>query len=287
MASALDTKINSYAIERGYEFSEAISTNPTRTGSNTGTAVLSLTNAGTGLTFEPNDGPLGGAGSWKTLWATNAANNGRISIPNSQFAPSIADNDWTVGFWMKFSEVPAGAINGYLAALPNSSATGFYLGWFGNTGTNRGKIQLFTTNGLNMYSTTKILDTNWHYLAVRRINLPTVVYELYVDGVIQPPNGTSPNTTIPTSGLSLGSSSSNTTPFYVSYSNWHIGSSATLNATAISQIWTVGNTSPSTRTVKYFNGTSWVDSSAQKIYNGTSWVDWNAKRFNGTNWVVV
>lgn len=42
-----------------------------------------------------------------------------------------------------------------------------------------------------------------------------------------------------------------------------------------------------TRTVKYFNGTSWVDSIGQKVWNGTAWVDWNAKRFDGSNWVVV
>jgi hypothetical protein len=42
-----------------------------------------------------------------------------------------------------------------------------------------------------------------------------------------------------------------------------------------------------TRTVRYFNGTSWINSSAQKVWNGTAWVDWNAKRYDGSNWVVV
>lgn len=285
MPSNLHNKINSYAIERGYEFSEAISTNPTRTGTNTATSTLVLNSANVGLTYDPTDGPIGGAGSWKTLWTTTAANNGRISITNTQIATSLADSDWTTGFWFKFSEIPAGAIAGYLSSLGNSSATGYYLGWSGSAGTNRGKIQLFTTNGLNMYSTTKILDTNWHYVAVRRINLPTVVYELYLDGVIQSPNGTSPNTNVPTAPISLGSSSANTTPFYVNYSNWHIASSTTLDATAISEIWTAGSSLP--RTVKYFDGTSWQTSSAQKVWNGTAWIDWNAKRFDGSSWINV
>lgn len=41
------------------------------------------------------------------------------------------------------------------------------------------------------------------------------------------------------------------------------------------------------RIVRYFNGTSWVDSTAQKVWNGTAWVDWTAQRYDGSNWVVV
>jgi len=44
---------------------------------------------------------------------------------------------------------------------------------------------------------------------------------------------------------------------------------------------------PAQRIVKYFDGTNWVNSTAQKVWNGTQWVSWNANRYNGTSWVAV
>jgi hypothetical protein len=41
------------------------------------------------------------------------------------------------------------------------------------------------------------------------------------------------------------------------------------------------------RIVRYFNGTNWVDSSAQKVWNGTAWVDWTAQRYDGSAWVTI
>ena len=60
MASALHTKINSYAIQRGFEYADnPITVNPARTGTNT------LNTAHTFSTPPPiyvNDGPAGGNG---------------------------------------------------------------------------------------------------------------------------------------------------------------------------------------------------------------------------------
>lgn len=41
------------------------------------------------------------------------------------------------------------------------------------------------------------------------------------------------------------------------------------------------------RTVKYYDGTTWQTSSAQKVYNGTNWIDWDAKRWDGVYWTTV
>lgn len=41
------------------------------------------------------------------------------------------------------------------------------------------------------------------------------------------------------------------------------------------------------RTVKYYDGTTWQTSSGQKVWNGTAWVDWTANRFDGTAWVSI
>ena len=56
---------------------------------------------------------------------------------------------------------------------------------------------------------------------------------------------------------------------------------------AIADIYNAGITAPSVRTVKYYDGSSWQTSSAQKVWNGTAWVDWTAKRFDGSAWINV
>ena len=101
---------------------------------------------------------------------------------------------------------------------------------------------------------------------------------------------TNTNLTATPSRLAIGNQSGGNfgNPYWWA-SNFHYASASVLGPTEIAEIWAVGsgqNQTP-TRTVKYYNGTDWVNSSGQKIYNGTAWVDWNAKRFNGTDWVVV
>ncbi len=285
MGSNLHDKINSYAIERGYELNEAVTTNPQRTGTTTSTASLFL-NSPSNITFEPNGGPIGGAGCWKFTQTTVASNNGRATIPNAQLLPSLSDNDWTIGFWFKWGTVPT-SYAGYLTNIGNSSAAGYYISFQNSTaGANYGKIRLDTTNGLNALSTSKILDTNWHYISVRRINLPTIVYQLYIDGQLEA-TGTSTTTTVPTAGTQMGSSSAQTGTLDLYFSNWHIASSSVLGPTEIQEIWLAGSTLPNPRTVKYYDGSSWQTSSAQKVWNGTAWVDWNAKKYDGSQWVTI
>lgn len=39
--------------------------------------------------------------------------------------------------------------------------------------------------------------------------------------------------------------------------------------------------------VKYWDGDSWNDSSAQKVWNGTAWIDWDHRYWNGTQWISL
>lgn len=39
--------------------------------------------------------------------------------------------------------------------------------------------------------------------------------------------------------------------------------------------------------VKYWDGSAWVDSSAQKVWNGTAWIDWTKSYWDGTQWVSI
>lgn len=39
--------------------------------------------------------------------------------------------------------------------------------------------------------------------------------------------------------------------------------------------------------IKYYDGTSWQTSSAQKVWNGSAWIDWSKKYYDGSQWVTI
>ena len=295
MASALNTKINSYALERGIEFDEAYSLTPTRTGTNS-LGIWALQNS-PAPTYEPTVGPPGGSGSWRF----NCPNTGSARF-NSTAASELAgidDEDWTQGFWFKPSAIPTMSVEGpqtngitLFALTPSSTSAGWAAAIVPPNSTataSGGSISLagrvvygFTTQQAT-YSPIIQADT-WYYIAARRIG---TTMQGYFNGQLVGTENNSALTATPSRiSFSATSHSAQNNP-QIWISNYHQAPSSVLGPTQIAEIYQVGSTFPSTRTVKYFNGTSWVDSSAQKIYNGTSWVDWNAKRYDGTNWVVV
>lgn len=290
MASALDTKINSYALRRGMELSEAITATPTRTGTNA-LGSWALRNS-TNILYEPTVGPPGGAGSWRFYGIASTGGAFDTTSP-SEFA-GVDTEDWTFGIWFKVNPIPrffnpTGTVAGLtiLRLTPNSNSAGFVAQITPENTTNTdywGKMNWnISTNSL--ISPTVTAD-QWHYTAIRRIG---TTVEAYYDGVLVG-SETNTNLTATASRLAIGNQLGGNfgNPYWWA-SNFHYASSSVLGPTQIAEIWAVGsgqNQTP-TRTVKYYNGTDWVNSSGQKIYNGTAWVDWNAKRFNGTDWVVV
>ena len=42
-----------------------------------------------------------------------------------------------------------------------------------------------------------------------------------------------------------------------------------------------------TGVVKYWDGDSWNDSTAQKVWNGTAWIDWDHRYWDGTQWISL
>ena len=72
MASALNTKINTYTLEKGLEFDAAVTTTPPQTGSITAKTIV-LSNPAS-IAYESTVNPAGGLGSWKlTMTGTEAA----------------------------------------------------------------------------------------------------------------------------------------------------------------------------------------------------------------------
>jgi len=276
MTSALNTKINSYSLQFGIEFDEAYSLTPTVTGSiGTGfTQTWSLT--GNAPTYEAGVGPLGGSGSWKYQVGPSFGSS-RFRNTTSALMQSLNDKDFSIGFWVKVIDAPPVGSGSPLQTWQLSSNAGYLFSTFNDGGTLK-----FLYNGPSgAYLLPDAINLNqWYYFAARRTPFTTT---LYVDGVLKE--------TFSYGGLSNNGTSLNfgqvdqgfDNTFYIS--NWYLAPTSVITATEISEIWNTGSIVP--RTVKYYDGTTWVNSTAQKVYNGTAWVDWDAKRFDGTSWVAI
>ena len=290
MASALDTKINSYALRRGMELNQAVTTAPTRTGSNAlGTwAIRNSAN----VSYDSTTGPAGGAGSWKfTQTATNVG--GAFDTTTASELVGIDTEDWTFGIWFKVNPLPnnfntVGSVAGLniLRITPGNDTAGFTMSVTPTniTNTEYAGRMIYNMTAAQSAKSPVVTQNAWHYGAVRRVG---TTMEAYYDGVLV---GTETNTNVTTAPgrLAIGNQSVTQSTLATWWaSNFHYASASVLTPTAIAEIWAVGNGVTPPRTVKYYDGTAWQTSSAQKVYNGTAWVDWNAKRFDGTTWVTI
>ena len=290
--SQLSDKIQSFNPEVYRKLNEGVT--PTNSSSiNTGSLTVAYSLQGVaGQTTSINDGPLGSDGvsyNLNQLYPTQFS-NGVSFTANTVLGSSITDRDYYQGIWFKFSTPPP---SGSAVRLLSTSASGFatnsgyQIGLTTRTGGGL-KVNMSLSNGsgfqtINANPGTNVTDGNWHYLAVRRYGN---TFDMYVDGILE---ATGQNPVVSsTYSLNFGNGSGyNQSAYVMRMSHIHWGSTTNFTASAPMEIWTAGSTAPSTRTVKYFNGTSWVDSIGQKVWNGTAWVDWNAKRFDGSTWVNV
>lgn len=292
MASALNTKINSYALRRGIELNETVSAAPTRTGTNT-LGTWSLRNSAN-MVFEPTVGPAGGAGSWKFTQSASSV-GAAIDTTTASELVGIDTRDWTFGIWFKVNTLPqwfntTGTLSGLniLRITPDSGNAGFTASVTPTniTSTEHAGRMIFSMTSAQSVKSPIVTAGVWHYCAVRRVG---TTMEAYYDGVLV---GTETNANVTTLGgrLAIGNQSvTQNTLANWNGCNFHSAPASVLTSTAIAEIWAVGNggTTTPTRTVKYYNGTAWVNSSAQKVYNGTAWVDWTAKKYDGTAWVTI
>jgi hypothetical protein len=288
MASALNTKINSYALERGIEFDSAYPTTSPYIGARTGTNPLGnyTKNQTANIVWEPTVGPVGGSGSWKlqisTVTATNSWVRGTVAT-NTELL-GTADKNFSTGFWFKLDTIPTGtSLTSMMLQTFGDSAGGYIAYISGSASSNPGKLYI-SQQGIggiqDLYPA--FVVGQWYYFAVTRDN---TTMKFYINGTMIFSGYTSSTGSLST--LMWGATSAQVFNGSFNISNYYLAPLSVIGPTQISEIWTVGITPPSTRTVKYFNGTSWVDSIGQKVWNGTAWVDWNAKRFDGSTWVNV
>jgi hypothetical protein len=298
--SVLNDKINSYTLERGIEFNQAYTLTPTRTGSNPlGTWALQN---GPAPVFEPTVGPAGGAGSWRYNCPTSGAP--RFNTTNANELLGIADEDWTMGFWFKmsalptlttpsaltfginvFSVTPSSVSAGWTAFVvpTNSTATYTFPANQGGAVIPLAGRLIIQMGGQNDVYTPVLEPNTWYYIACRRVG--TAQSGFFNGQLVKTVTNSELNATPARISFSSSSHQGTNSP-QIWISNFHYSTAASVDANAISEIYTAGLGTVG-RTVKYFNGTSWVDSTGQKVWNGTAWVDWNAKRFDGSAWVNV
>lgn len=244
MASSLNSKINSYSLERGIEFNEAFSLTPTRTGSNPNGTYTK--NTGTSPTFESTVGPVGGAGSWSMPISTTSANNAYITAASSS-ATELAgagDSDYSTGFWFKLSAVPTGtsttALRMHTFGAVSANA-GFGVFVTGNTSTNPTKLQIQFSGTQNIITDTTLVANTWYYLAVTRIGDAANNIKIYLNGSLKI-TATNNSTTAP-AVLTFGGSGSGVINSSFNISNYYSTTTSQIGATQIGEIWTAGSSS--------------------------------------------
>jgi hypothetical protein len=163
MASLLNTKINSYRIERGIEFSEAYGLTPTQTGLN---SPITFTAVGYQIAYEPTVGPPNGSGSWR-FGGTEVASSSSRFFGNAM--PNANDRDYSMGFWFRLANVSSN-MNSFPIFTHGSAAgggNGFTI--VVNTVTSGSTFRVsIRTNGVTTDLATGLVVNQWQYISVRR-----------------------------------------------------------------------------------------------------------------------
>jgi hypothetical protein len=294
--SQLRNKILSYNPELYIPMTDTFTlVNPEMLGSILPTGTNYMVSTGQ-VPLSDTNGPIGAEQNSWLFGNTTSGQDGRMARMNStNWSPGpIQDGLYGVGIWIKFNSFATGTRT--YSFMQTTRLSGFPGGSFQITGTGSslGFVfrHSFSSSARTITGITPELN-KWYYFAVRKTRTSNNT-KIYVDGV-------------------LVDTVSNTS-FYTTYDNsypWTFGYNTLLSGidvmtynmahahlfdpdvftdAAIQEIYTAGSTPEATGyDVKYYNGTSWEPSLAQKYYDGNAWVDWNnisePKRWDGTEWI--
>lgn len=237
MASALNTKINSYAIENGIEFDQAVATVPTQTGTvqeNTSSFWALLGNT---PVYEPTVGPIGGSGSWK--FESSGSNFSRLRNNGGAILPLSGDGNYSIGFWAKANDLRVDEFNNsvVLFAFQPNTTQGFSINVTGGTSPFPYSISLSAV-GTTITTEFTMNTTDWYYFAVVKngTNL-----DFYINNELKQTrtNMQTANATVIGWGDNFISSSDSCS---VNISNWYYASTSVIGPTQIGEIWQAGST---------------------------------------------
>lgn len=294
--SRLIDKLNTYTLEYLFNFNESsLVLPPTEsTGHTVGNPTFwSYIGNTNGNLSALSDGVMPGQGSYKFL--SNATGGSRIrhgsSTTNQTWHDKFRDQDFSVGFWVKFnsfatSDIIVSQVTNSISG-PSPVFMGYRVGAYDNAGTKTITFDI----GVDYISVTTdhlgnpITTGKWYYIAIRKFkpDSTTVNGEVYLNGVLKYTN------TYAYQDFSIGflSWGWNVAGYDSDYqiSSWYLATSSDINATAIGDIWDYG--SPIQTTIKYYDGDSWENSIGSKVYHSGGWNDIYASRWDGTQWLPL
>ena len=294
--------------------------------SGTGTTVTNLGLAGASYNGYVNADAIRASGGGTTPGVApvyDAAQNGgifkfggnksRITIPDGSVTRINASTYRTIQMWVLWNSLTATLGNGLNSAiaapifgkLSNNHGFDGYIAYAMNTGSLR--ITLNAAAEHIPATSSGVITTNqWYFLTfvVRTANIADNVkfYKEATQQSISPTRYGGSWSTSETNPLQLGTGFMNystatyggvTAGAMESFNGW-IGDflmyDTILSDQQISDNFdaTKSKYFGTPRTVKYYDGTTWQNSSDQKYWNGSAWVAWNnvaSKRWNGTNWI--
>ena len=174
MASTLNTKINSYAIDTGIELSEAYAQVPTQTGSITEPISTYWAKSGRDPVFQSTVNPPNGSGSW--LLVSNADNLCRHRTNGGAVIGTFRDHDWSAGAWFKFNSFATGIdLYGEIFKLLPRATSGFEFGF--RTYANGSPTQFVARGGGDEEILVGgIVLNQWYLLSARRVGTQLIYY---------------------------------------------------------------------------------------------------------------
>jgi hypothetical protein len=248
MASKLHNITRTYGRARVMEMSETYSTSPTRFGTSSNGTWTDNSANGAVAGYISTDGPAGGAGCWEFETTASTTTQEYFLVTTdieTTEGTELSDEDWAVGFWFKIvGNIPdttsVNAIRLFTATPTSIGATVQIRGQQAATNAS----QLSVTSSSTVYSGSAVTTGVWHYFAMRRVGSTGNNMYAYLDGT-QFANWASTGTTGTLTAYGFNQTTANTAAATWRVSNFHVGSSTQLDATAITNIWNAGNTTPS------------------------------------------
>jgi hypothetical protein len=244
MASALNTKINSYAIEKGFELASTYALPVPETGTAANSTASDWSTSGGSIVHEPTVGPLNGAGSWR-FNSTVATGFSRIRNTNTSMISVVNDKNFTAGIWVKINKLPeTGFTNAMpIAQIASANTAGF--GFFA-TGTQSASPSQFSFATDNVSSPVVpsgvTLNLNeWYFLAVIQDATSTKYYINGVEALSLVRNLTTSATL-----FIIGSAvvpTNTATEMSMNASNFFIAPASTVTASDLLEIYNVGHQS--------------------------------------------
>lgn len=214
--------------------------------------------------------------------------NDYANIPyNSVFAMNSTTQK-TVQAWVKFNALETKFFLGNLTGSPS------FDGWFmGLDATGRVSLALNSTTETYIRTPTNTVTTDtWYFITgiFRATNVGGTM-RLYVnDTQLATGQHTTASFSVGASfniGTILGGIAGQDNYFNGSIGDVYFYNKG-LTTQEVSDNYNATKTRYFQKNVKYYDGSAWQTSSAQKVWNGTAWVDWdNAKYWNGSAWVTI